>query len=101
MIIESLSLDGACRIVNKSTKRLRVEASQEGGTTIRNEGYEVVPLNAEEDKQCDEVTRMRGFYLKKKEELVIELTDGMELDGVTFRQSGEREGEVIYSWSCL
>jgi UDP-sugar pyrophosphorylase len=101
VIIESLSLDGACRIVNKSTKRLRVEASQEGGTTIRNEGYEVVPLNAEEDKQWDEVTRMRGFYLKKKEELVIELTDGIELDGVTFRQSGEREGEVIYSWSCL
>lgn len=98
VVIENLSLDGACRIINKSTsKRLRVLLSED--CVIRNEGYQVVPLS--EEKQWDEVTQMRGFYLKRNEELVIELTEDMVPDGKTFRWSEDREGEVIYSGPSL
>jgi UDP-sugar pyrophosphorylase len=110
VIIEGLSLDGACRIVNRSSsKTLRVRLSDES-VVIQNEGYEVVPLSKGEEK--DEVTSMRGFCLKRMEELVIELTEE-RVSSVTLLLEGgkgerqinfqieEREGEIIYSLTTL
>ena len=73
VIIESLELDGA----------LVIECEEGASGVIRNlivknAGWEKVPCEANE---CDEVIRMRGFYLKKNETETIIIKNDNEVDG--------------------
>jgi UDP-sugar pyrophosphorylase len=107
VIIEALHLDGACRIINTSTsKQLRVKVTRENA--IRNEGYQVIPLSqgeSVEERVWSEDIQMRGFYLERSEERVIELTDDTLLgvmdegEGGIYQQSVECEEEIVYSLS--
>jgi UDP-sugar pyrophosphorylase len=104
VVVEGLHLDGACRIVNRSSaKRLRVRIGKE--KLIKNDGYRVVPLPEGEEGAWSEETQMRGFYLQRGEEFVIELTDETLLSGqdseqgedaAKYRQSSEREEEIVF-----
>eukprot|EP00448_Togula_jolla_P020703 CAMPEP_0170583456 /NCGR_PEP_ID=MMETSP0224-20130122/8145_1 /TAXON_ID=285029 /ORGANISM="Togula jolla, Strain CCCM 725" /LENGTH=580 /DNA_ID=CAMNT_0010906785 /DNA_START=77 /DNA_END=1820 /DNA_ORIENTATION=- len=58
ILLESLHLDGALRIVAKPGARVRVVK-----LSVKNEGWEMIPTGEDEE---DQVARIRGFRLKHR-----------------------------------
>lgn len=101
IVIESLYLDGALKIINKSSsskkKHLIIQLTNEN--IVRNKGIKVIPLTENELQSNDfnEVTKMRGFQFERIQEHIIEINDDNddeENDTYVINDLTERNGII-------
>ena len=71
VVIRSLKLDGALRLIAPTGTHLSVRAGGESGCVIRNAGYVYHDHGLNQAKNLSEIIKMRGYEIRLKEERKI------------------------------